>query len=79
MPCGKVVSVLFDEAFHLFFTPEESRKNLLNGNDTSGMDSVGTGWSAGSYYYQCGKAKYAQTVDVGCGARSLFGFVRLSC
>jgi pentatricopeptide repeat protein len=30
---------LFDEAFHLFFTPEESRKNLLNGNDTSGMDS----------------------------------------
>lgn len=29
---------LFDEAFHLFFTPEESRKNLLNGNDTSGMD-----------------------------------------
>jgi len=30
---------LFDEAFHLFFTPEESRKNLLNGNDTSGMDT----------------------------------------
>ena len=30
---------LFDEAFHLAFTPEESRKNLLNGNDTSGMDS----------------------------------------
>lgn len=29
---------LFDEAFHLMFTPEESRKNLLNGNDTSGMD-----------------------------------------
>lgn len=29
---------LFDEAFHLFFTPEESRKNILNGNDTSGMD-----------------------------------------
>jgi hypothetical protein len=29
---------LFDEAFHLVFTPEESRKNLLNGNDTSGMD-----------------------------------------
>ena len=29
---------LFDEAFHLIFTPEESRKNLLNGNDTSGMD-----------------------------------------
>lgn len=30
---------LFDEAFHLAFTPEESRKNLLNGNDTSGMDA----------------------------------------
>eukprot|EP00547_Thalassionema_nitzschioides_P001189 CAMPEP_0194213988 /NCGR_PEP_ID=MMETSP0156-20130528/14968_1 /TAXON_ID=33649 /ORGANISM="Thalassionema nitzschioides, Strain L26-B" /LENGTH=1426 /DNA_ID=CAMNT_0038942151 /DNA_START=27 /DNA_END=4304 /DNA_ORIENTATION=- len=30
---------LFDEAFHLVFTPEESRKNLLNGNDTSGMDA----------------------------------------
>ncbi|VEU36838.1 unnamed protein product [Pseudo-nitzschia multistriata] len=29
---------LFDEAFHLMFTPEESRKNLLNGNDTSGME-----------------------------------------
>jgi hypothetical protein len=29
---------LFDEAFHLMFTPEESRKNHLNGNDTSGMD-----------------------------------------
>ncbi len=29
---------LFDEAFHLLFTPEESRKNLLNGNDTSGME-----------------------------------------
>lgn len=29
---------LFDEAFTLMFTPEESRKNLLNGNDTSGMD-----------------------------------------
>jgi len=29
---------LFDEAFHLIFTPEESRKNLLNGNDTSGME-----------------------------------------
>lgn len=28
---------LFDEAFHLMFTPEESRKNLLNGNDTSGI------------------------------------------
>lgn len=33
---------LFDEAFHLMYTPEESRKNLLNGNDTSGMD-----WSDG--------------------------------
>ena len=32
---------LFDEAFHLCFTPEESRKNLLNGNDTSGMDFDG--------------------------------------
>ncbi|KAI2506972.1 Rab guanyl-nucleotide exchange factor [Fragilaria crotonensis] len=30
---------LFDEAFHLAFTPEESRKNLLNGNDTSGLDA----------------------------------------
>lgn len=29
---------LFDEAFHLMFTPEESRKNHLNGNDTSGME-----------------------------------------
>ena len=29
---------LLDEAFHLMFTPEESRKNLLNGNDTSGME-----------------------------------------
>jgi hypothetical protein len=29
---------LLDEAFHLMFTPEESRKNLLNGNDASGMD-----------------------------------------
>lgn len=29
---------LFDEAFHLFFTPEEIRKNLLNGNDSSGLD-----------------------------------------
>ena len=29
---------LFDEAFHLMFTPEESRKNLLNGNDNSGME-----------------------------------------
>ena len=30
---------LLDEAFHLFFTPEQARKNLLNGNDASGMDS----------------------------------------
>lgn len=29
---------LFDEAFHLFFTPEEARKNHLNGNDASGLD-----------------------------------------
>lgn len=29
---------LFDEAFHLNFTPEESGKNHLNGNDASGMD-----------------------------------------
>lgn len=29
---------LFDEAFHLMFTPEEARKNLLNGNNTSGME-----------------------------------------
>jgi DENN (AEX-3) domain/dDENN domain len=29
---------LYDEAFHLMFTPEEARKNLLNGNDNSGMD-----------------------------------------
>jgi DENN (AEX-3) domain len=31
--------MLYDEAFHLIFTPEQSRKNLLNGNDSSGMDS----------------------------------------
>jgi len=30
---------LFDEAFHLMFTPDEARKNLLNGNDNSGMDN----------------------------------------
>lgn len=29
---------LIDEAFHLAFTPEMERKNLLNGNDASGMD-----------------------------------------
>eukprot|EP00592_Proboscia_alata_P008052 CAMPEP_0194357832 /NCGR_PEP_ID=MMETSP0174-20130528/5259_1 /TAXON_ID=216777 /ORGANISM="Proboscia alata, Strain PI-D3" /LENGTH=1345 /DNA_ID=CAMNT_0039128017 /DNA_START=35 /DNA_END=4069 /DNA_ORIENTATION=+ len=26
---------LFDEAFHLYYTPEESRKNLLNGSEDS--------------------------------------------
>lgn len=31
--------MLYDEAFHLIFTPEQSRKNILNGNDASGMDS----------------------------------------
>jgi hypothetical protein len=30
---------LADEAFHLAFTPEESRKNHLNGNDASGLDT----------------------------------------
>jgi len=30
---------LFDEAFHLMFTPETSRKNMLNGNDASGLDA----------------------------------------
>jgi pentatricopeptide repeat protein len=29
---------LFDEAFHLAFTPEEARKNHLNGNDSSGLE-----------------------------------------
>ena len=29
---------LFDEAFHLLFTPEMARKNILNGNDNSGVD-----------------------------------------
>ena len=29
---------LFDEAFHLMYTPEEARKNLLNGNDASGLE-----------------------------------------
>uniref|UniRef100_A0A7S3DVC3 dDENN domain-containing protein n=1 Tax=Entomoneis paludosa TaxID=265537 RepID=A0A7S3DVC3_9STRA len=29
---------LFDEAFHLMYTPEETRKNLLNGNDASGIE-----------------------------------------
>jgi pentatricopeptide repeat protein len=31
---------LFDEAFHLVFTPEEARKNHLNGNDASGLDAI---------------------------------------
>jgi hypothetical protein len=30
---------LFDEAFHLAFTPDQARKNHLNGNDASGMDA----------------------------------------
>ena len=30
---------LFDEAFHLMYTPEEARKNHLNGNDASGIES----------------------------------------
>jgi hypothetical protein len=30
---------LFDEAFHLSYTPEEARKNTLNGNDTSGLET----------------------------------------
>ena len=30
---------LFDEAFHLAFTPEMSRTDYLNGNDNSGLDS----------------------------------------
>eukprot|EP00586_Coscinodiscus_wailesii_P017301 CAMPEP_0172491030 /NCGR_PEP_ID=MMETSP1066-20121228/21689_1 /TAXON_ID=671091 /ORGANISM="Coscinodiscus wailesii, Strain CCMP2513" /LENGTH=1419 /DNA_ID=CAMNT_0013259831 /DNA_START=315 /DNA_END=4573 /DNA_ORIENTATION=- len=32
---------LFDEAFQLYFTPEESRKNKLNGNDGSGGEGNG--------------------------------------
>jgi DENN (AEX-3) domain len=31
---------LADEAFHLAFTPEEARKNHLNGNDSSGLDTI---------------------------------------
>jgi hypothetical protein len=31
--------MLYDEAFHLMFTPEQTRKNLLNGNDGSGLDT----------------------------------------
>jgi pentatricopeptide repeat protein len=30
--------MLYDEAFHLMYTPEQLRKNLLNGNDSSGME-----------------------------------------
>ncbi|GAX14387.1 hypothetical protein FisN_11Hh155 [Fistulifera solaris] len=29
---------LFDEAFNLVFTPDQIRKNILNGNDASGLD-----------------------------------------
>jgi len=29
---------LYDEAFHLMFTPDMARKNLLNGNDNSGAE-----------------------------------------
>eukprot|EP00549_Striatella_unipunctata_P022772 CAMPEP_0118707264 /NCGR_PEP_ID=MMETSP0800-20121206/21091_1 /TAXON_ID=210618 ORGANISM="Striatella unipunctata, Strain CCMP2910" /NCGR_SAMPLE_ID=MMETSP0800 /ASSEMBLY_ACC=CAM_ASM_000638 /LENGTH=592 /DNA_ID=CAMNT_0006610039 /DNA_START=272 /DNA_END=2047 /DNA_ORIENTATION=+ len=32
---------LFDEAFHMAFTPEEARKNILNGNDESGIERAG--------------------------------------
>jgi pentatricopeptide repeat protein len=32
--------MLYDEAFHLIFTPEQLRKNLLNGNDNSGMEKT---------------------------------------
>lgn len=32
--------MLYDEAFHLIFTPEQLRKNLLNGNDSSGMEKT---------------------------------------
>mmetsp|Transcript_26779 Transcript_26779/g.37761 ORF Transcript_26779/g.37761 Transcript_26779/m.37761 type:complete len:1407 (+) Transcript_26779:119-4339(+) len=31
---------LFDEAFHLAFTPENARKNILNGNDASLVDDT---------------------------------------
>lgn len=31
--------MLYDEAFHLVFTPDQTRKNLLNGNDGTGMES----------------------------------------
>lgn len=31
---------LFDEAFHRYFTPEESRKNELNGNDAFAEDHI---------------------------------------
>lgn len=32
---------LYDEAFHLTFTPEQSRKNILNGNDYTGLENDG--------------------------------------
>jgi pentatricopeptide repeat protein len=32
--------MLYDEAFHLMFTPEQLRKNLLNGNDNSGIEKT---------------------------------------
>lgn len=31
---------LYDEAFHLTFTPEQSRKNILNGNDYAGLETL---------------------------------------
>ena len=34
--------MLYDEAFHLMFTPEQLRKNLLNGNDGSGVEGDST-------------------------------------
>ena len=30
--------VLYDEAFHLAFTPEQAKRNFLNGNDSSGIE-----------------------------------------
>jgi len=38
---------LYDEAFHLTFTPEEARKNHLNGDDSSGLDSSDRGSKLG--------------------------------
>lgn len=34
--------MLYDEAFHLLYTPEQLRKNLLNGNDGSGVEGEST-------------------------------------